>query len=197
MQPETHYTKSGDVHIAYQVFGEGPINLIVLVPFMVSNIENYWDQPDFARWLLRMASYARVAIFDKRGTGMSDPVSEQFGLDQRMDDLRAVMDAAGMEQAAIMGLSEGGSLAALFAATYPDRCRALVLYGTFARFASWCPTEEFFAQILNYIDQFLGCRAALQPSLPPRGQMIRPSCAGLAGSSGLAPALPPLPRSCA
>jgi class 3 adenylate cyclase len=156
MQPETHYTKSGDVHIAYQVFGEGPINLIVLVPFMVSNIENYWDQPDFARWLLRMASYARVAIFDKRGTGMSDPVSEQFGLDQRMDDLRAVMDAAGMEQAAIMGLSEGGSLAALFAATYPDRCRALVLYGTFARFASWCPTEEFFAQILNYIDQSWG-----------------------------------------
>jgi pimeloyl-ACP methyl ester carboxylesterase len=155
MQPETRYTKSGDVHIAYQVFGEGPINL-VLAPFMVSNLENYWDQPDFARWLLRMASYARVVMFDKRGTGMSDPVSEQFGLDQRMDDLRAVMDAAGMEQAAILGLSEGGSLAALFAATYPDRCRALVLYGTFARFASWCPTEEAFAGMLNYIDQSWG-----------------------------------------
>jgi pimeloyl-ACP methyl ester carboxylesterase len=155
MQPETRYTKSGDVHIAYQVFGEGPINL-VLAPFMVSNLENYWDQPDFARWLLHMASYARVVMFDKRGTGMSDPVSEQFGLDQRMDDLRAVMDAAGMEQAAVLGLSEGGSLAALFAATYPDRCRALVLYGTFARFASWCPTEEAFAGMLNYIDQSWG-----------------------------------------
>jgi pimeloyl-ACP methyl ester carboxylesterase len=116
MQPETRYAKSGGVHIAYQVFGEGLINL-VLVPFMVSNIENYWDQPDFARWLLRMASYARVVMFDKRGTGLSDPVSELPGLDQRMEDLRAVTDAAGMEQAAIMGRSEGGSLAALFAAT--------------------------------------------------------------------------------
>ena len=155
MQPETRYAKSGNVHIAYQMFGEGPINL-VLVPFMVSNVENYWEQSDFSRWLLRMASYARVVMFDKRGTGMSDPVSEQFGLDQRMDDLRAVMDAAGMEQAAIIGMSEGGSLAALFAATYPDRCRALVLYGTFARFASWCPTDEAFAGMLNYIDQSWG-----------------------------------------
>jgi pimeloyl-ACP methyl ester carboxylesterase len=143
MQPDTHYAKSGDVHIAYQVFGEGAINL-VLAPFFVSNIENYWDEPDFARWLLRMASYARVVMFDKRGTGMSDRVSELPGLDQRMDDLRAVMDAAGME---------GGSLAAVFAATHPDRCRALVLYGAFARFASWCPTEEAFAGVLNYIDQ--------------------------------------------
>ena len=196
MQPETRYAKSGDVHIAYQVFGEGPINL-VLAPFMVSNIEKYWDEPDFARWLLRMASYARVVMFDKRGTGMSDRVSELPGLDQRMDDLRAVMDAAGMEQAAMMGLSEGGSLAALFAATHPDRCRALVLYGAFARFASWCPTEWRLSQGFSTTSIRPGVPAALQPSLPPRAQMIRPSCAGLVGSSGLAPALPPLPRPCA
>jgi pimeloyl-ACP methyl ester carboxylesterase len=87
MQPVTQYAKSGDVHIAYQAFGEGPINL-VMVPGFVSNIENYWDEPDLARFLNRLASYARVVTFDKRGTGMSDRVAELPGLDQRMDDLR-------------------------------------------------------------------------------------------------------------
>src|SRR5215469_6552435 len=149
MQPVTHSAKSGDVHIAYQLFGDGPINL-VLAPYFVSNIEVYWEHPEVARWLLRMASFARVAMFDKRGTGMSDRVTEMPGLDQRIDDLRAVMDAAGMEQAAVMGLSEGGSLAALFAATYPNRCSALILCGAFARFSSWFPTEEAFAQFLGY-----------------------------------------------
>src|ERR1700749_4721406 len=113
MQPETHYAKSGDVHIAYQVFGEGPINL-VLVPGFVSNIELYWEHPDMARWMRRLASFARVATFDKRGTGLSDRVSESPSFDLRMDDARAVMDMAGMERAAILGISEGGSMAALF-----------------------------------------------------------------------------------
>ena len=117
MQPVTRYAKSGDVHIAYQVFGDGPINL-VLAPYFVSNIEVYWEHPQVSRWLMRLASFARVAMFDKRGTGMSDRVAELPGLDQRMDDLRAVMDAADMEQAALLGASEGASLAALFAATY-------------------------------------------------------------------------------
>jgi len=160
MQPVTRYAKSGDVHIAYQVFGDGPINL-VFAPLFVSNIELYWGQPDWSRWLLRLASYARVAIFDKRGTGMSDKLSELPGLDQRMDDLRAVMDAAGMQQAALLGISEGGPLSALFAATYPDRCRALVLYGSFAQFSSWLPTEEALAQFLGYIDQAWGSGASL------------------------------------
>src|SRR6476620_973473 len=102
MQPVTRYAKSGDVHIAYQVFGDGPINL-VLAPYFVSNIEVYWEHPAVARWLLRLGSFARVAMFDKRGTGMSDRVPELPGLDQRMDDLRAVMDAADMEQAALLG----------------------------------------------------------------------------------------------
>jgi pimeloyl-ACP methyl ester carboxylesterase len=128
----THYAKSGDVHVAYQVFGSGPIDL-VLAPGFVSQIENYWDQPDLARWLLRLGSFARVIMFDKRGTGLSDPVSEVPSLDLRMDDVRAVMDAAGIERAAQLGISEGGPLATLFAATYPERCRGLVLYGSFTR----------------------------------------------------------------
>ena len=102
-----------------------------MVPGFVSNVEVFWDQPDYHRWLLRLASYARVARFDKRGTGMSDRVAELPGLDERMDDLRAVMDAAGMEQASVLGISEGGPLSVLFVATYPNRCRALVLYGCF------------------------------------------------------------------
>ena len=106
MQPVTQYARSGDVHIAYQAFGDGPINL-VMVPGFVSNVENYWDQPDFARFLTRLAGYARVVTFDKRGTGGSDRVNELPGLDVRMDDLRAVMDAAGMAQAALLGISEG------------------------------------------------------------------------------------------
>jgi pimeloyl-ACP methyl ester carboxylesterase len=168
MQPVTRYAKSAEVHIAYQVFGDGPLNLVFVPPF-VSNIENYWDEPDFARWLDRLGSYARVVMFDKRGTGMSDRVSELPGLDQRMDDLRAVMDAAGFEQAALLGLSEGGPLAALFAATYPERCRALVLYGSFARFASWLPTEEALATFLGYIDQAWGTGGSLPLFAPTRG----------------------------
>jgi pimeloyl-ACP methyl ester carboxylesterase len=167
MQPVTRYAKSGDVHIAYQVFGEGPLNLVLAPPF-VSNIENYWDEPDFSRWLLRLASYARVVMLDKRGTGMTDRVSELPGLDERIDDLRAVMDAAGMEQAALLGMSEGGPLTALFAATYPERCRALVLYGTFARFASWLPTEEALAEFLGYIDQAWGTGGSLPLFAPTR-----------------------------
>ena len=104
------------------------------------------------------ATYARVVTFDKRGTGMSDRVAELPGLDQRMDDLRAVMDAAGMEQAALLGISEGAPLSILFAATYPDRCRALVLYGSFSRFAYWFPTEEALASFLRLRREVLGHR---------------------------------------
>jgi class 3 adenylate cyclase len=160
MQPVTRYAKSGDIHVAYQVFGEGAVNVVV-APLFVSNIEVLWEYPDAARWLLRLASYARVAVFDKRGTGMSDRVTELPGLEQRMDDVRAVMDAVGMEQAALLGISEGGSLTALFAATYPERCSALVLYGSFARFTSWLPTEEALAGFLGYIDQAWGSGGAL------------------------------------
>ena len=109
-------------------------------------------------------------MFDKRGTGMSDKVTitELPGLDQRMDDLRAVMDAAGMQRAALIGISEGGPLSALFAATYPERCSALVLCGSFARFSSWFPTEESLAQFLGYIDQAWGSGTSLPYFAPSR-----------------------------
>jgi pimeloyl-ACP methyl ester carboxylesterase len=166
-QPVTRYAKSGEVHIAYQAFGEGAINVVFAPPF-VSNVEHWWDEPDVARWLLRLASYARVAMFDKRGTGMSDRVTELPGLDQRMDDLRAVMDAVGMPQAALIGISEGGPLTAVFAATYPERCRALVLYGGFARFASWFPTEEALAEFFSYVEEAWGSGASLLRFGPSR-----------------------------
>ena len=151
MQPRTQYAKSGDVHIAYQVFGEGPVDL-VFIPGFVSHIENYWEEPNFARWLRRLGSFTRVIIFDKRGTGLSDQVSEILGMDQRMDDVGAVMDAVGIERAAIFGISEGGSLATLFAATHPERSKALIIYGGFAQFSSWISTESELERLINYID---------------------------------------------
>ena len=163
--PVTRYAKSGDVHVAYQVFGEGPINL-VFVPGFVSHIENYWEHPDLARWLLRLRSFARVAMFDKRGTGLSDPVAEVPSLDQRMDDARAVMDAAGMERAAMLGVSEGGPLAILFAATYPERCQGLVLYGTFAR-SSWL-TDEVLKAYVDYAEKAWGSGLSLAAWAPSR-----------------------------
>jgi class 3 adenylate cyclase len=160
MQPVTRYAKGGEVHIAYQIFGDGPLNL-VFVPLFVSNIELYWDLPEWASWLHRLGSYARVAIFDKRGTGRSDRISELPGIELRMDDWRAVTDAACMEQAALLGVSEGGPLAAMFAATYPERSRALVLCGSFAKFSSWFPTDEAFDQFLGYVEQAWGSGASL------------------------------------
>jgi pimeloyl-ACP methyl ester carboxylesterase len=130
--PATKYAKSGDVHIAYQVVGEGAQPL-VLVPGWVSHIEYAWEEPSFSRFLRRLASFSRLILLDRRGTGLSDRVSELPSLEQRMDDVRAVMDAAGVEQAALFGLSEGGPMCWTFAATYPSRTSALALYGTFAR----------------------------------------------------------------
>ena len=167
MQPITRYAKSGEVHIAYQMFGEGPIDVVLAPPF-VSNVEHWWDEPDIARWLLRLGGHARVVMFDKRGTGMSDRVTELPGLDQRMDDLRAVMDAVGMEQAALIGISEGGPLTALFAASYPERCRALVLYGGFARFTSWFPTEQDLSKFFDYADQAWGSGGSVHRFAPSR-----------------------------
>ncbi len=163
-QPVTRYAKSGDVHIAYQVFGSGATDL-VFAPGFISHIENYWDHPDLARWLLRLAAFSRVIMFDKRGTGLSDPVAEIPSLELRMDDVRAVMDAAGSESAAVLGVSEGGALAALFAATHPQRCRQLVLYGAFARFPI---TAEVLAPLYAYIDQAWGNGLSLPAFAPSR-----------------------------
>ena len=155
MAPEVRYAKSGDVHIAYQVFGKGPENLVI-IPGFISHVEHVWDSPDQSRWLNHVARRARVVIFDKRGTGLSDRMGQLPNLDQRMDDARAVMDAAGIERATVMGVSEGGSLAALFAASYPERCSSLILYGAFPRFSDWFPTKQKFDGFLNYVETAWG-----------------------------------------
>jgi class 3 adenylate cyclase len=126
------YARSGDVNIAYQVTGDGPFDL-VLAPGFFSHLEIDWEHPDHARFLDRLGSFARLIRFDKRGTGLSDRAVGLPDFETRMDDVRAVMDAAGSERAALFGYSEGGPLGILFAATYPDRARALVLYGTYAK----------------------------------------------------------------
>jgi pimeloyl-ACP methyl ester carboxylesterase/class 3 adenylate cyclase len=131
MPPETRYARSGDVSVAYQVVGDGPLDLVA-VPGFVSHVEWAWEEPSVACYLRRLASFTRLLHFDKRGTGLSDRIAGVSTLEERMDDIRAVMDAAGSERAVIYGLSEGGPLAALFAATYPERTSALILYGTFA-----------------------------------------------------------------
>ena len=130
--PTTKYAKSGDVHVAYQVVGEGAQNL-VLVPGWVSHLEYAWEDPSFSHFLRRLARFSRLILLDRRGTGLSDRVNDLPTLEERMDDVRAVMDAAGAARAALLGLSEGGAMCMTFAATYPSRTSALLLYGTFAR----------------------------------------------------------------
>jgi pimeloyl-ACP methyl ester carboxylesterase len=132
--PATKYAKSGDVHIAYQVVGDGP-NDLVMVPGWVSHVEYAWEEPSFSHFLKRLASFSRLILLDRRGTGLSDRVADLPTLEQRMDDVRAVMDAAGSERAAVFGISEGGPMCLTFAATYPERTSALLVYGSFARLA--------------------------------------------------------------
>ena len=131
-QPETKYARSGDVHIAYHVFGEGELDLVFVRGF-TNHLELAWEAEPWARFLEGLASFARVIHFDRRGTGLSDPVVQAPTLEERMDDVRAVMDAAGSERAALLGVSEGVPMSILFAATYPERVQALVCWGGMAR----------------------------------------------------------------
>jgi pimeloyl-ACP methyl ester carboxylesterase/class 3 adenylate cyclase len=158
--PETRYAKSGDVSIAYQVLGEGPEDL-VFVPGFVSNIELGWSLPGRSEFLNGLASFARVIQFDKRGTGMSDRVRDLPTLETRMDDVRAVMDAAGSERAALLGVDAGGPMSVLFAASYPERTSAIALYGSFARTLwapdyPWGPTEEDYLRAVESEEQRWG-----------------------------------------
>ncbi len=141
--PETRYAKSGDVHIAYQVVGNGLLDLVFL-PGWITHVELAWEDPAEARFLRRLASFTRLIVFDKRGIGLSDrvPVEQLPILEERMDDVRAVMDAAGSKRATLFGVSEGGPISALFAATYPERTAALILYGSFARAGAHLMTTE-------------------------------------------------------
>jgi pimeloyl-ACP methyl ester carboxylesterase len=163
MRPETLYAKTTDgVHIAYQVVGKGSID-VVFVMGWTTNIEALWEEPSLAKFLARLASISRLIVFDKRGVGLSDRVPEAAlpTLETRMDDVRAVMEAAGSERAVVFGVSEGGPLSLLFAATYPERTTALILFGTMARFA-WAPdfpwgvTAEKLRDDLDGIDHSWG-----------------------------------------
>ncbi len=131
--PETRYARSGSLDIAYQVIGDGPMDL-VMIPGFVSNLELTWEDPAESRFMRHLASFSRLIRFDKRGTGLSDrvPVEKLPSLEERMDDVRAVMDVAGSERASLFGLSEGGPMSIMFAATYPNRVERLVLYGSYA-----------------------------------------------------------------
>jgi len=157
--PETRYTKSGPYNIAYQVVGEGPFDLL-WIPGFVSNVELAWDEPLLARFLDRLASFSRLILFDKRGTGLSDrvAVTELPTLEERMDDVVSVLDAVGSQRAALLSHSEGGNLAVLFAATFPLRTIALITSGIFAKRVwspdyPWAPTPEARAREIEDVER--------------------------------------------
>ncbi len=168
---DVSYARSGSVNIAYQVTGEGEFDLVVVSGF-VSHLDNDWELPSSAHLIERLGSFARVIRFDKRGTGLSDRSVGLPDFEARMDDVRAVMDAAGSERAALFGYSEGGPLAMLFAAAYPERVRALVLYGTYAKRTGpdadypWCETAEQRADYAAAIEREWGVEADLTRMAP-------------------------------
>ena len=132
MDVDVHYARSGDLRIAYATFGDGPVDF-VFVPGWVSHLESWWEADAPARFFRRIASFSRLIMFDKRGTGLSDPFTGVPTLEERSDDVRAVMEAAGSTSAFVCGLSEGGPMSVLFSAAYPDRTRGLILIGSNVR----------------------------------------------------------------
>lgn len=196
--PKTRYTKSGNVHIAYQVVGEGPLDL-VFVPGFVSHLEFDWEMPGITSFHQRLAAFSRLIRFDKRGTGLSDRPPGVPTLEQRMDDVRAVMDAVGSERAALFGVSEGGPMSLLFAATYPQRTSALVVYGSYARRA-WAPdhpfgkTEAEMDRVLEALERDWGGAAGIDIWVPSkladeRYTQLRANYLRLAASPGAAVAI--------
>jgi pimeloyl-ACP methyl ester carboxylesterase len=172
MPPQTRYAKSGDVSIAYQVVGEGPRDLVV-VPGWLSNVEVFWEEPSAVRFIESLARFSRVILFDKRGTGLSDRVPDIPGLETRMDDVRAVMDAVGSERAALFGYSEGGPMCVLFAATYPDRVSALITHGSYARRVRssdhpWMPVLEDWERFIESTVKGWGGPVGLAERAPSR-----------------------------
>ena len=170
MLPPTRYAKSGGVNIAYQTVGIGPRDL-VLVPGWVSNLDVFWEEPALARMFTRLASFSRLILFDKRGTGLSDRVHDMPSLEVRMDDVRAVMDAVGSQRAALLGYSEGGAMCALFAATYPDRVSALIMDGAFSRRTKapgypWGPTREQFLAFAEEVERDWGGAVGMETRWP-------------------------------
>lgn len=170
--PETRYARSGDVNIAYQVVGSGALDLVFVMGW-VSHLEYFWREPSFAQFLLRLASFSRLILFDKRGTGLSDrvPVTELPTLEQRMDDVRAVLDAVGSQRAALCGVSEGGPMCSLFAATYPEKTIAVVMIGTYAKRIwapdyPWAPTAEHRQEFYEEMQRDWGGPVGLEERAP-------------------------------
>jgi DNA-binding winged helix-turn-helix (wHTH) protein/pimeloyl-ACP methyl ester carboxylesterase len=172
--PETRYALSGDVNIAYQTLGDAPLDLVFVMGW-VSHLEYFWREPSVARFLRRLATFSRLILFDKRGTGLSDrvPLDQLPTLEQRMDDVRAVLEAVGSERAAIIGISEGGPLSALFAATYPERTSALVMIGTYAKRVRdedypWAPTWEQRGEFLREMREHWGGPVGIEERAPSK-----------------------------
>ena len=170
--PTTRYVRSGDVNLAYQVVGDGPPDL-VLVPGWVSNVECFWEEPRVSRFLRRLASIGRLILFDKRGTGLSDrvPLHAMPALEERMTDVRAVMDAAGSKRATLVGYSEGGTMCALFAAAHPDRSAGLVMIGSYARRIwtpdhPWGPSADEYARNMDLIAREWGGPIGIEKRAP-------------------------------
>ncbi|MBL8239270.1 MAG: alpha/beta fold hydrolase [Bryobacterales bacterium] len=170
--PETRYASTGDVNIAYQVFGDGPVDLVFVMGW-VSHLEYFWREPRFAAFLRRLGAMSRVILFDKRGTGLSDrvPLSQLPTLEQRMDDVRAVMEAVGSQRAVLCGVSEGGPLCTLFAATYPEKTLGLIMIGSYARRLRdvdypWGPTREDRDLYCRYIRENWGGPVGIEDRAP-------------------------------
>ncbi len=167
--PSTHYVKSDDVHIAYQVFGEDSFDLL-FVPGFVSNVEALWRSPEQSAFFRRLASFCRLILFDKRGTGMSDRGSQIFTLEQRMHDVQAILDEVGSKQTALFGISEGGPMSLLYTATFPERTSALVIYGSYAK-RSWALDypfgwkDEQWQRVLDDIDHNWGTPQSLNVAM--------------------------------
>ncbi len=188
--PEVGYAVSDDINIAYQVFGEGPAQ-IVMTPGFTSHLDLLWTLPSFVGFAEHLSSFARVVIFDKRGTGLSDPTSGATAFEKRIDDIEAVMDAVGFESATLIGVSEGGPLSALFAATHPERVDRLVLYGTFARGSQIPP--ELFAAFEDAVEHWGEGRTSALFSAKEGDSALRKRIAGMferaSASPGMARAL--------
>ena len=171
MKPTTKYTKSGRINIAYQVFGSGNKDL-VYIPGWISNIDLIWDCPPLVLFFTQLSKVARIILFDKRGTGLSDRVSDLSSLEERMDDIRAVMDAVESDKAILFGHSEGGSVSALFSATYPQRTAGLITFGVFAKRKwsedyPWAPTDDERQKVYDMIDEHWGSGEMDLESLAP------------------------------
>ena len=174
--PRTHYARAGDLHVAYQVVGDGALD-VLWVPGWVSNVEAAWEEPELAAFLERLASFSRLILFDKRGTGLSDPVplSHLPTLEERMEDVIAVLDAARSDRAALFGFSEGGNLSATFAASHPERTTALVMFGVFAarrRHSDypWAPSDADRAAAVEQTLEHWGDQMDLASLIPSRAE---------------------------